>query len=182
MTRRTLERVTSPMDGATLAAALVNTRPRPASLQDGLPDGAAAARLLATHGLAASVDEAGAALPGLLRLRGELLAAFVAPDMPALAAALNPHLTRTPPERLVGDGSGWALRAPEDGRSLTDRVAALAARGLAEVALAGHDRLGICAADDCQAVFADTSPRGARRYCTRTCANRVNVRRHRASV
>jgi predicted RNA-binding Zn ribbon-like protein len=123
------------------------------------------------------------ALPGLLRLRGELLAAFVAPDMPALAAALNPRLARTPAERLVPDGSGWTLRPPEDQLSLADRVAAVAVRGLAEVALAGGPgRLGVCAADDCQAVYADTSARGARRYCTRTCANRVNVRRHRASV
>ena len=171
------------MHGATLAAALVNTRPRPASPEEGLPDGAAAARLLAAHGLPASARDATAALPGLLRLRGELLAAFLAPDMPALAAVLNPHLAGTPPERLVADGSGWALRAPENSGSLADRVVALAARGLAEVALAGGpERLGFCAAEDCQAVYADASPRGARRYCTRTCANRVNVRRHRASV
>jgi predicted RNA-binding Zn ribbon-like protein len=170
------------MHGATLAAALVNTRPRPANPQEQLPDGAAAARLLRAHGLHVSAAEAAAALPGLLRLRDELLAAFVAPDMPALAAALNPHLARLPAQRLVTDGPGWALRAPEDGLTLSDRVAALAVRGLAEVALAGRERLGMCAADDCQAVYADTSPRGARRYCTRTCANRVNVRRHRASV
>jgi len=171
------------MHGATLAAALVNTRPRPASPEDWLPDGAAAARLLAAHGLPASAREAAAALPALLRLRGVLLAAFLAPDMPALAAALNPLLARTPAERLMTDGAGWALRPPEDELELADRVAAVAVRGLAELALAGGaDRLGLCAADDCQAVFADISARGARRNCTRTCANRVNVRRHRASV
>jgi predicted RNA-binding Zn ribbon-like protein len=175
--------VTSATDGAALAAALVNTRPRATNPEEGLPDGAAAARLLAEHGVAATLQDAAAALPDLRRLRGELLPAFGAPDMEALAAVLNPHLAGMPPERLVADGSGWALRAPEDGGSLAGRVAALAARGLAEVALAGGpDRLGFCAADDCQAVYADASPRGARRYCTRTCANRVNVRRHRASV
>jgi predicted RNA-binding Zn ribbon-like protein len=168
-------------DGAVLAAALVNTRPRPASPDDALSDGAAVARLLAAHDLAVTPDEAAAALPALLRLRDELLAAFAAPDMPALAAALNPHLARAPGERLVADGSGWTLRPPDEDVPLADRVAFVAARGLAEVALAGPHRLGFCAADDCQAVYADASPRGARRYCTRTCASRVNVRRHRAS-
>jgi predicted RNA-binding Zn ribbon-like protein len=167
--------------GATLAAALVNTRPRPANPVEGLPDGAAAAALLAEHGIAASVAEASAARPALLALRGELLAAFMAPDLPALAAALNPHLARAPAPRLVDDG-GWALRPPAAELPLAQRVALAAARGLAELATtAGLDRLGVCAADDCQAVYADTSPRGARRYCTRTCANRVNVRRHRAT-
>jgi predicted RNA-binding Zn ribbon-like protein len=169
--------------GATLAAALVNTRPRPASPVEGLPDGAAAAVLLAEHGLSAPPREAAAALPALLRLRDALLAAFAAPDMPALAAALNPCLARAPAARLVGDGGGWALRAPDDELPLAERVALVSARGLAELAAtAGPDRLGFCAADDCQAVYADTSPRGARRYCSRTCATRVNVRRHRAHV
>jgi predicted RNA-binding Zn ribbon-like protein len=168
--------------GATLAAALVNTRPRPANPVEGMPDGAAAAALLAAHGIAASVPDAQAARPALLRLRGELLAAFQAPDMPALAAALNPHLARAPVPRLV-DEDGWALRAPDGELPLAERVALHAARGLAELAAtAGPDRLGFCAAADCQAVYADTSPRGARRYCTRTCANRTNVRRHRAAT
>jgi predicted RNA-binding Zn ribbon-like protein len=170
------------MHGATLAAALVNTRPRPADPGEKLPDAAAVARLLAAHGLAASPADAAAALPALLRLRGELLAAFAAPDMAALAAVLNPYLASAPAARLVEDG-GWALRAPDDGLPLADRVALSAARGLAELAAThGPERLGFCAADDCQAVYADTSPRGARRYCTRTCANRTNVRRHRAHV
>jgi predicted RNA-binding Zn ribbon-like protein len=169
--------------GATLAAALVNTRPRPANAVEGLPDAAAAARLLAAHGISASPEEAAAALPALLRLRGELLVAFAAPDMPTLAATLNPYLARAPVARLLGEAGGWTLRAPEDEVPLPERVALLAARGLAELAAtAGQDRLGFCAADDCQAVYADTSPRGARRYCTRTCANRVNVRRHRAAA
>ena len=56
----------------------------------------------------------------------------------------------------------------------------LAAYGLASlVAEHGLGRLGMCAADDCTAVFADTSSQGSRRYCTRTCSTRQNVRRHR---
>jgi predicted RNA-binding Zn ribbon-like protein len=169
--------------GATLAAALVNTRPRSTNRAEGLPDPAAAAALLATHGIPASPSEAAAALPALRRLRAELLEAFAAPDMPALAAVLNPYLARAPASRLVPGDGGWALREPDAELALPERVALHAARGLAELAAtAGPDRLGFCAADDCQAVYADTSARGTRRYCTRTCANRVNARRHRSHV
>jgi predicted RNA-binding Zn ribbon-like protein len=169
--------------GATLAAALVNTRPRRTNAVEALPDADAAVRLLAAHGLPVPHEEAAAALPALHRLRDELLAAFTAPDMPALAAALNPYLERAPAARLIGADGRWTVGAPEDALPLADRVALRAARGLAELAAsAGLDRLGICAADDCLAVYADTSPRGARRYCSRTCSTRMNVRRHRASA
>jgi predicted RNA-binding Zn ribbon-like protein len=54
------------------------------------------------------------------------------------------------------------------------------ARGLAELAAAyGTDRLHACAAEDCQVVLVDVSRNGARRFCSRTCSSRVNVRRHR---
>jgi predicted RNA-binding Zn ribbon-like protein len=170
------------VDGAGLAAALVNTRPRSTNPVEGMPDAAAAVALLAAHGIPATVADAEAARPALLRLRAELLAAFEAPDMAALAAALNPYLVRAPAPRLVED-AGWTLRAPDAELPLAERVAVAAARGLAGLAAtAGLDRLGFCAADDCQAVYADTSPRGARRYCSRTCATRTNVRRHRRHV
>jgi predicted RNA-binding Zn ribbon-like protein len=101
--------------------------------------------------------------------RDALLAAFGAPDAAAFASAINP-LLRAP----VAEPAGTAivLRAPSP--------AALAAQGLASLAAElGLERLGFCAAEDCQAVFADTSARGARRYCSRTCSTRENVRRHR---
>jgi predicted RNA-binding Zn ribbon-like protein len=98
-----------------------------------------------------------------------LRAAFLAADGDAFAAAINP-LLETP--RVV---SGVL----EPGRT----PLGLAAFGLASlVAERGLERLGMCAADDCTAVFADTSARGSRRYCSRTCSTRQNVRRHRANV
>ena len=103
--------------------------------------------------------------------RDALLAAFAAPDAAAFVAAVNP-LLGSPVAETTRDGA-VVLHA---GRSLP----ALAAYGLAAlVAERGLDRLGFCAAEDCQAVFADTSPRGDRRYCSRTCSTRENVRRHR---
>jgi predicted RNA-binding Zn ribbon-like protein len=165
--------------GAALAAALVNTRPRPASSAEGLADAAAVAHVLGEHGVPAGAAEVARARDALAALRAALLAAFEAPDMAALARVLNPSLARAGAPRLArAEDGGWALRP--GAATLADRVAAATARGLAAVALAhGVERLEFCSADDCQAVFADASTRGARRYCTRTCANRVNVRRHR---
>jgi predicted RNA-binding Zn ribbon-like protein len=96
-----------------------------------------------------------------------LRAAFLAEDVDAFAAAINP-LLETP--RVVA-GTLEPARTP----------LGLAAFGLASlVAERGLDRLGQCAADDCTAVYADTSAKGSRRYCSRTCSTRQNVRRHRS--
>jgi predicted RNA-binding Zn ribbon-like protein len=106
--------------------------------------------------------------------RDALLAAFGAPDTAAFIAAVNPLLRA--PVAETAPGGEVVLRVAES-------VPALAAYGLAAlVAERGLERLGFCAAEDCQAVFADTSPRGARRYCSRTCSTRENVRRHRERV
>jgi len=159
---------------SSLAADLVNTRPRPADPEEKLSGPDAAAALLEPYGLdAVPVDE-------LRRVRDELLPAFEADDMAALAAALNPLLARGATLRLLPGAPGWSLRAPTEELTPADRVAVAAAIELAALAAErGIDRIGFCAADDCQAVFADTSPRGDRRYCSRTCSTRMNVRRHR---
>jgi len=159
---------------SSLAADLVNTRPRPADPEEKLSGADAAAELLRPHGLdPAPVEE-------LRRVREQLLPAFSASDMAELAGVLNPLLARGPTVRLLPGAPGWSLRAPTEELSAADRVAVAAATELAALAAQrGLDRIGFCAADDCQAVFADTSPRGDRRYCSRTCSTRMNVRRHR---
>jgi predicted RNA-binding Zn ribbon-like protein len=99
-------------------------------------------------------------------LRDDLLRVWVDGD----AAALNRWLG---PPQLARAGSTWELRP----------TGSPAAYGLAAlIAEHGLSRLGFCAASDCQCVYADTSPRGTRRYCSRTCATRTNVRRHRATA
>jgi predicted RNA-binding Zn ribbon-like protein len=160
---------------SSLAADLVNTRPRPADPEEKLSGADAVAELLRPHGLdPAPVEE-------LRRVREQLLPAVSASDMAELAGVLNPLLARGPTVRLLPGAPGWSLRAPTEELSAADRVAVAAATELAALAAQrGLDRIGFCAADDCQAVFADTSPRGDRRYCSRTCSTRMNVRRHRA--
>jgi hypothetical protein len=73
---------------SSLAADLVNTRPRPADPAEKLTGPDAAAALLEPYGLAAPP------VAELRRVRDELLAAFEAADMAALATALNPLLAR----------------------------------------------------------------------------------------
>jgi hypothetical protein len=178
-----------------LAADLVNTRPRPADPPEKLTGPDAVAALLEPYGLEpASVEE-------LRELRARLLTAFEARDMGELAAALNPLLSRGTTLRLLPAGATaagsldpggratpggssastrWSLRAPTEELPPADRIAVAAATELAALAAErGLDRLGFCAAHDCERVFADTSPRGDRRYCSRTCSTRMNVRRHR---
>jgi len=137
--------------GAALAAELLNTRARPARPVDTLDD------FYVAHG--GSIDE-------LRALRVDLVRVFSSGDV----EALNPWLS---PPRLVPAASGFSLRA-------FDSVSSSIAFGLASlIAEHGLDRLGLCAASDCQCVYADTSPRGNRRFCSRTCATRTHVRTHR---
>ncbi len=158
---------------SSLAADLVNTRPRSTNPGEKLTGPHAVAAVLAPYGL----DAGGASVEALREVRAVLLAAFEAKDMTELATALNPLLARGGPLRLAPEG---ALRVASEELSAADRVAVAAASELAALASQrGLDRLGFCDAEDCQCVFADTSPRGDRRYCSRTCATRVNVRRHR---
>ena len=159
---------------SSLAADLVNTRPRPADPEEKLTGPDAVVDVLRPYGLDPAPAEE------LRRVRDELLPAFSAPDMAALAAVLNPLLARGGTLRLLPGAPGWSVRAPVEELTPADRVAVAAATELAALAAQrGLDRIGFCAADDCQAVFADTSPRGDRRYCSRTCSTRMNVRRHR---
>jgi len=165
---------------AELAAALVNTRPRETDPLEKLVAVADAQALLATcPEPPRAVDERD--LPALRALRPQLLAAFEAGTVEAFAAAVNPLLEQgTTRWRMARDAGGaWRLGplAEDDAAAW---VGARAAHALAELVLAyGIERLHVCSADDCLCAVVDVSRNGTRRYCSRTCANRTNVRRHR---
>jgi predicted RNA-binding Zn ribbon-like protein len=165
---------------AELAAALVNTRPRATDPPEKLASAADLDRLLercpepAPRATAADLDAVRA-------LRTELMRVFEADTLDALADAANPLLARgaTGWTMAPRPGGGWGL-GPSGGADVAARLGAGCARGLAELAIAyGIERLHLCAADDCLCAVVDVSRNGARRYCSRTCANRTNVRRHR---
>lgn len=79
------------------------------------------------------------------------------------------------------DDHPWHLHYSSDDAPIAHRVAAGAAMGVAVLIVdQGHDRLGVCAADDCLDVFVDTSRNKSKRYCNQTCCTKVNVKAHRA--
>jgi predicted RNA-binding Zn ribbon-like protein len=165
---------------AELAATLVNTRPRDTDPAEKLCGEDDLRELIAT---APEPPPAVAAedVEAVRALREPLMAGFEARSLEELAAALNPLLAAAPTAlRPVGDGWAVAL-APAAG--VADWLGAHAARGVAEVAVAyGVERLHVCGADDCLCAVVDVSRNATRRYCSRTCANRVNARRHRRAA
>jgi hypothetical protein len=165
---------------AELAAALVNTGPRPTDPPEKLASVADLERLLA-----ACPEPPPHATPGDLEpvraVRDDLTAVFAAGTIEEVAAAANPLLARGAAGWAMTPraGGGWTL-GPGAAPGLAAWLGARAARGLAELAIAyGIERLHLCAADDCLCAVVDVSRNGSRRYCSRRCANRTNVRRHR---
>lgn len=164
---------------AELAAAFVNTAPRATHPAEELAGDADLERLLA--GCPDPPPPGGRDVEAMRALRPRLRRAFEAEDLDGVAAALNPLLGRGAKGwRMAPAPDGdWAL-GPEPPRDLAAWFGARAARGLAELAIAyGPERLHICRADDCLMAVVDVSRNGTRRFCSRTCANRTNVRRHR---
>jgi hypothetical protein len=162
---------------AEFAAALVNSAPRATDPREKLTGVEDLEALLAASPEPPPV--AGEAdVDGVRDLRGPLRDAFEAKTVESFARAVNPLLARW---QLAPAADGWAL-GPAAEADLASWLGARAARGLAELVLAyGIERLHLCRADDCLRAVVDVSRNGTRRYCSRTCANRTNVRRHRAA-
>ncbi|MGW2112348.1 CGNR zinc finger domain-containing protein [Streptomyces sp. NPDC001948] len=100
--------------------------------------------------------------------RAELLNRMLA------AAAAHPRLTDHAED-------GWHLHYRDDRQPLGPLLFSLISVGTAlHLAGRGMRRLRRCAVTECAVIFADTSRTGRQRYCSRQCANRDAVRRHRA--
>ena len=62
-----------------------------------------------------------------------------------------------------------------------EQLTTTVAMGLSQVVVQhGWQRLGVCAAEDCDNVYVDTSRNASRRYCSNTCASRSTVAAYRA--
>lgn len=127
-----------------------------------------------------SVEESD--LEPLRALRRELREVFESPDEGAAARRINALLARSGAAPQMTDHDGkWHLHYAADDAPLSDRVAAVAAMGLATVIVRwGWERLGVCRADDCADVYVDTSRNKSRRYCDPSCSTRMNVAAFRA--
>lgn len=85
------------------------------------------------------------------------------------------------PQLLAHDGWSYHLHATPAEAPLADRMAVEAAMALVDVVRQDElERLQVCAADDCGDVLVDLSKNRSRRYCSTSCANRVNVAAFRA--
>jgi predicted RNA-binding Zn ribbon-like protein len=104
-------------------------------------------------------------------------------DEPGVVEQVNVMLreARALPQ-LVSHGE-WAphLHATPPSAPLVDRMAVEAAMAFVDVVRQGElDRIRICESATCDAVLVDLSKNSARRFCSTTCQNRVNVAASRA--
>ena len=161
------------------AAALVNTGRRGA---EGLPDLAALDRFLEEWGWSGSRRRDLHELDEVRALRPRLRPLWDA-DEDEVAAAVNAMLRqgRALPQLVQHDGWSYHLHATPAEAPLADRMAVEAAMALVDVVRQDElDRLRVCEAPDCGDVLVDLSKNRSRRYCSTSCANRVNVAAFRA--
>ena len=170
---------------ADLAVRLANSANR------GCPGGDGLASVESYRALVADRPHlAGKVTPGDLEalrlLRDELRLIFTAAercDGALVAERLNALLTRHPIHQQIvsHDGQHWHIHLVESG-SAADRHAAGAIAGLTGlVTESGTERLGVCAAADCQRVLIAARPSAERRYCSEQCKPKASVRALRTS-
>lgn len=122
--------------------------------------------------------------PQALRHLSEQLRTIVTePDQGAAAALLNRLLAEHhAAPQLAPDSGHWRLHL-HPARSTNEALDAVkAASGLAALMdQHGWTTLKVCTASRCEDVFQDQSRSRTRRYCSRTCANRINAEHSRAN-
>lgn len=165
------------------AAMLVNTLPDidPEGV-DGLADQAGLAAFLAENPYSGAVRRDDAEVAALRAVRPRLRALWDASRdeaVPLVNAMLRDGTAL--PQLVIHDDYDWHIHA-------TDEADPLAVRILVEVAMAfvdvirsdQYDRIRVCDADDCAAVYVDYSKNGSKRYCdTGNCGNRMHVNAYR---
>jgi len=85
------------------------------------------------------------------------------------------------PRLVRHDRLDWHIHAIDDEAPLAQRVMVETAMAMIDVIRADeHNRLDICAADDCEGLVLDLSRNRSRRYCSTACGNREAVAAYRA--
>jgi predicted RNA-binding Zn ribbon-like protein len=117
---------------------------------------------------------------GITALAGQLRAVFGAldrDDVDAAAAHLNALLTASPAHpHLAKEDGVWHLHHHAVDAGLVPMCTAICAEGVARLVGTGRaQRLGTCAATDCERVFIDVSKNASRRFCSTLCQNRTKA-------
>ena len=160
-------------------AALVNTGR--AAVEE-MPDVAALDQFIADWEWTGSRTHDKAELAAVLRLRSRLarLWEMTADEAVVLVNGLLAEANALP-QLVKHDGWDYHIHATSPHAPLADRMAVDAAMAFADVIRVGEfGRLRVCAADDCEDVLVDLSKNRSRRFCSLTCANRVNVAAYRS--
>lgn len=167
--------------GLTAAAALVNTAIRDEEL---LPDIAALDGWLDANDYSGRRDLDAAELAQVRELRPRLRALWNESDVDRVAEVVNDLLAQAQARPFLSrhDGWPWHLHLTPSDAPLASRIAAEAAMAFADLIRVDQlDRLGLCAAADCDAVLVDFTRNRSRRFCdTGNCANRQHVKAYRA--
>lgn len=162
------------------AAALVNTSVPGREL---LPDQPSLDRFLDQHRYTGRRDGSAGELAQVLALRGRLQQAWSG-EVEAVVALTNALLAdaHALPWLTDHDGLAWHLHLTNPNAPLVDRMAAENAMAFADlIRLGALDRLGRCAAPDCDAVLVDLTRNRSRKFCdTGNCGNRQHVAAYRA--
>lgn len=160
------------------AAALVNTG---RGGREDLPDLDALDSFIAHWRWTGDRDRDQAELDGVHELRSRLARVWAMTKDEA-AEFVNAELRRASalPQLVRHDGWDYHLHATPPEAPLASRMAVDAAMAFADVIRSDQmGRLRVCAADDCDDVLVDLSKNRSRRFCSLTCANRVNVAAYR---
>jgi len=160
------------------AAALVNTG---RGGREDLPDLDALDSFITHWQWTGDRDRDQAELSGVRELRARVARIWEMSKDEA-AGFVNAELRRASalPQLVRHDGWDYHLHATPPEAPLPSRMAVDAAMAFADVIRSDQmERLRVCAADDCDDVLVDLSKNRSRRFCSLTCANRVNVAAYR---
>ena len=166
-----------------MTADMVNTLPGTASPDlDGLVDLDDLAAYLRVHPYSGIIRLDAAELDAIRRIRPRLRELWSV-DRDAAVPLVNAmlHESNAVPRLVRHDAYDWHIHATPDDGPLADRILIEAAMAFVDVIRAdAYERIRVCSADDCGAVYVDFSRNGSKRYCdTGNCGNRMNVNAYR---
>jgi predicted RNA-binding Zn ribbon-like protein len=165
------------------AADLINTLPGMASdPSDRLVTIADLETFLTQHPYSGSIKLDDAERDEVRAIRGRLRD-FWTVDRDGAAELVNGMLAEAQalPQLVRHDGYDWHIHATPGEAPLASRMLVETAMAVVDVIRADeYQRLRICEADDCDAVYVDYSRNRSKRYCdTGNCGNRMNVNAYR---
>lgn len=134
------------------------------------------------HGYTGRHDRSVAELEEVRTIRPRLRALLRA-DRDEAVGRVNAILAdaRAVPRLVAHDDLGWHVHAIDEDAPLATRILVETAMAMIDVVRTDElDRLGDCAADDCEGVVIDLSRNRSRRFCSTTCGNREAVAAYRA--